>query len=169
MTGSFCSPTNWLPISSCSINSCRRGYFFQTFAFFLETTSKWVMAVKKLAKSAYGMFWSNWSTFFWWCHHLMSALSITSNRESRRSGSNFGERKRDVSSITFADWESMECFIFWHKMIVLSTNGADRMGFFQQVFPVQWMIAVDSWPWRACLWMFQEQESYQSVENVFIL
>lgn len=28
-------------------------------------------------------------------------------------------------------------------MIVLSTNGADRMGFFHQVFPVQWMIAVD--------------------------
>lgn len=28
-------------------------------------------------------------------------------------------------------------------MIVLSTNGADRIGFFRQVFPVQWMIAVD--------------------------
>lgn len=57
---------------------------------------------KKLAKSANGIKLIN---FFL----MMSSPDVSlvdnleSGPESRRSGSNFRERKRDVSSITFAD------------------------------------------------------------------
>lgn len=48
-------------------------------------------------------------------------------------------------------------------------NGILSTGFSCSVDDCSGLVLPLSWPWRACLWMFKEQESYQSVENVFIL
>lgn len=64
-----------------------------------------------------------------WCFEKQVSLDVSLveylGSGERRSGGNLRERNLDVSSITFADFVQS----LFHKMIALSTNGADRMGF----------------------------------------
>lgn len=55
------------------------------------------------------------------------------------------ERKLDVS-IAFENLANpWNLFIYFHKMIAFYMNGAGRMGFLQQVFPVQLITTVETW------------------------